>query len=252
MIRDLPRRIISLVPSQTELLYDLGLEDKIVGLTKFCVHPSERVKGVSKIGGTKNIKTELIRSLAPDLVIANKEENVKEQVEALAIDFPVWISDVHDLGSALEMINHVGQITGQSTTAARLANDIAAGFDSIEKANGTKHTAAYLIWKDPWMTAGGDTFISKMMGKAGFENIFASYDRYPSISLSDISEKKPDLILLSSEPYPFKEVHIPLLQECCLSAKVIVVDGEMFSWYGSRLLKAPEYYKQLRKDLGLE
>lgn len=242
-----PKRIVSVVPSQTELLFDLGLEDEIVGITWFCIHPKEKVKNKTKIGGTKNLKIDKIKLLNPDLIIANKEENEKAQIEELAKNFPVWISDISDFDDSLAMIRQIGEITGKEEKAAFIAEKIKTSFQHIPKAPPLK--TLYFIWKDPYMTVGADTFINFMLDKIGLKNICAAETRYPEISVEKIKELNPDLVLLSSEPYPFKEKHIEELKLLLPDAKILLVDGEMFSWYGSRLLKAPEYLKGFIKEL---
>ena len=245
----LPQRIISLVPSQTELLYDLGLEPEVVGITKFCVHPQKWFREKTRIGGTKTIHMEEVASLQPDLIIANKEENVKEQVEELAKSFPVWISDVNNLNDALKMIVSFGAITGKKETADSIANNVCNRFIQLQHL-GTKIQTAYLIWKDPYMTIGGDTFIHAMLESAGFRNIFSNHTRYPQITIADLQIAQCELLLLSSEPYPFKQKHIEELQQQLPHTKILLVDGEMFSWYGSRLLKAPAYFESLHRQVG--
>lgn len=236
-----PKRIISLVPSQTELLYDLGLGQRVVGITKFCVHPETWFKTKTRVGGTKQFDLRKIRELAPDLIIANKEENRKEDIEALAKEFPVWISDVRDLPSALDMITMVGALTGTIEKADVLRNQIADRFATLKPLEPFA-TVAYFIWREPYMVAGHGTFINDMLERCGLINVFDSDDaRYPEITAKEVEEAAPDLILLSSEPYPFKEKHIEELLEICPQTPVRLVDGEFFSWYGSRLLGTVEY-----------
>ncbi len=247
-----PRRIISLVPSQTELLAFLGLQNETVGITKFCVHPFEWQMQKEKIGGTKNLNISKIKSLQPDFIIANKEENVKEQVEELAGEFPVWVTDVNDFAGALQMINDIGEFTKRQDKVEELIVEITNGFSKIQKQKKPLQTA-YLIWKDPWMVAGGDTFIHDMLRCCGLQNIFSHTNRYFQITINDLQTLKCEVLFLSSEPYPFKQVHLDELQVHLPNTKIILVDGEMFSWYGSRLLLAPAYFNQLLsaiKNLG--
>ncbi|HTI12171.1 MAG TPA: helical backbone metal receptor [Puia sp.] len=267
-----PRRIISLVPSQTELLHTLGLEEEVVGITKFCVHPSQWFRHKTRIGGTKDIRPEIIDSLQPDLVIANKEENDRAQVEDLATRVPVWISDVATLSDALRMIRSVGELTGKIQPAEALATAIGKGFADLgipagspDPARPAKASAenpassglsaligprtAYFIWRKPWMVAGGDTFIHDLLHRAGFTNVFAHQPRYPSVDLEALSATGCELVLLSSEPYPFSGKHFAEIREALPHALIRLVDGEIFSWYGSRLLQAPAYLQQLRVGL---
>lgn len=240
----IPKRIISLVPSQTELLYDLGLEDEVVGITKFCIHPASWFQHKIKVGGTKQLHLDKIRQLKPDLIIANKEENTREQIEEIDKEFPVWISDIHNLDEAIKMIRDVGSITGKENKAVEITNNIQHNF-SILHTNLARPRCAYLIWRKPLMAAGGDTFIHAMMEKAGFENVFGDLLRYPEISIEMIKESGCEYLLLSSEPFPFSEKHIEELQPLLPGIKLVLVDGEMFSWYGSRISRFPEYVQTL-------
>ncbi len=257
----IPKRIISLVPSQTELLYSLGLEEETVGITKFCVHPGQWFQTKTRIGGTKTINYDCIRQLQPDLIIANKEENVKEQVELLANDYPVWLTDVNTLADALQMIHDVGELTGKQNLAFSLTRNISHRFKELDQPQTTnfkpilsvaegqtsdlKLQTAYLIWQKPYMTVGGDTFIHDMLSRCGFNNIFADRKRYPETNIPELHTSNLKLLLLSSEPYPFKQKHIEELSAQLPGCKIVLVDGEYFSWYGSRLLEAPSYFKKL-------
>jgi len=251
ILKNLPKRIVSVVPSQTELLFDLGLNDEIVGVTKFCVHPAVFVKEKTNIGGTKKLNIEKIRSLNPDLILANKEENSREQIEMLAKYFPVWISDVKSLEDAFAMINTVGKITGKEQQARKLSEKIHAQFSELATLKFELRTlrSAYLIWHNPMMTVGNDTFINDMMKHFGFENVFVYKKRYPEISEQELVESNPEIILLSSEPFPFREKHIAHYKSICPDTKIILVDGQMFSWYGSRLQYVPEYFLSLLRSL---
>ncbi|RYG26759.1 MAG: hypothetical protein EOO01_41885, partial [Chitinophagaceae bacterium] len=189
------KKIISLVPSITELLSDLGLAQEVIGITKFCVHPPEWQSEKKRIGGTKNLHVEEIISIQPDLVIASREENVREQVEAIAAHGPVFLTDVVTIPDALKMITDIGKITGTHKRANELAESISCLFlyTSANPANQTNPTTLtiptiYLIWKDPYMTVGGDTFISNMMQAAGFTNVYTQQDRYPEISIDELKK----------------------------------------------------------------
>jgi len=241
----IPKRIVSLVPSQTELLYSLGLEEETVGITKFCVHPKEWFRSKTRIGGTKTLNIAAIKKLQPDLIIANKEENVKEQVEELATDHTILLTDVNTVDEALEMICNIGQLTGKQKDAEELTAAIKKEFSTIVRPKQPIPTA-YLIWNKPYMTVGGDTFINDMLTHAGLQNIFSNEKRYPEITVSQLRTKNCELVLLSSEPYPFKQKHIDELQEQLPGMKIMLVDGEMFSWYGSRMLKAVAYLNDLK------
>ncbi len=244
-----PKRIISLVPSLTELLADIGLANETIGITKFCVHPTAWFQSKTKIGGTKNANIEKIISLKPDLIICNKEENVKEQIELLAEKFPVYLSDVSTYENALITINEIGILTGKANDTNTLIKKITQAFDDTQSLSTNKLSTAYLIWKEPYMTVGGDTFISNMMDKAGLDNIFKNEIRYPTVSIADLVALKPQLILLSSEPYPFAAKHIVAMKKFFPNTKILLADGEMFSWYGSRMLYAADYFKTLRQQI---
>jgi ABC-type Fe3+-hydroxamate transport system substrate-binding protein len=243
-----PRRIVSLVPSQTALLYHLQLEERVVGITKFCVHPPHWKKSKTIVGGTKNIHLETVKKLAPHLVIANKEENVKEQVDALAAVYNVWVTDVHDLQSAIHMIAETGEYTHSPQEAAAIITGITNGFAGIQPIY-PKINSCYLIWRHPYMTIGGDTFIHDIMERCGLRNIYGNSSRYPEISLHQLRQANCELLLLSSEPYPFQQQHIDELQQQLPGTKILLVDGEIFSWYGSRLLQAPAYLNALLKRI---
>lgn len=244
----IPKRIVSLVPSQSELLYHLDLNFETIGITKFCIYPALWHHHKLQVGGTKTIDIQTIKNLKPDLIIANKEENLKEQVMELALDFPVWVTNVNTLKDALQMINDIGQLTGKKEEANNLVNKIEANFSGLK--NSIIHKpAAYLIWKNPYMTVGSDTFINDMMHKAGFKNAFSEKKRYPSITIDDLKKSHCAFILLSSEPYPFKQKHIIELQQELKQVKMMLVNGEMFSWYGSRLLQSPRYFEKLMNSI---
>lgn len=247
-LKDIPKRIISLVPSQTELLYDLGLEEEVIGITKFCVHPESWFRNKTRIGGTKKLDLKKIADLHPDLIIANKEENMRDQVEVLAEDFPVWTSDINTLEDALQMIEAIGAITGKEKIAEQIFSDIQNAFSQLNITT-PPLSAAYLIWRNPYMTVGNDNFISGMMHRAGFANAFSHLTRYPEITVEDIRNAGCQVVMLSSEPYPFAAKHVKELREKLPDTKIILVDGEMFSWYGSRLRLAPEYFKKVRNEI---
>lgn len=246
-----PQRIISLVPSQTELLFDLGLDQEVVGITKFCIHPESKFKQKTKIGGTKKLDIERIRSLKPDLIIGNKEENEKDQIEALMKEFPVWMSDIYDLDDAKQTIARIGELVNRQPEAAYLNHLIQAGFNDLQTLalqNQIHQKVAYLIWRKPYMFAGKGTFIHHILTINGFQNVIPS-TRYPEMELNNLEKLSPEFVFLSSEPYPFKEQHIAEIQKAVPNAKVMLVDGEMFSWYGSRLVKAVQYFFEFQKRI---
>jgi ABC-type Fe3+-hydroxamate transport system substrate-binding protein len=191
-----------------------------------------------RVGGTKTLDVEKIRSLKPDLVIANKEENTREDVEAIEGFCPVWTSDIVTVDDALAMIRDLGTITDTGQKALEITGQLETGFREIRPVG---KRAAYLIWKKPYMAAGGDTFINSMLNLAGIDNVFAELARYPEVTLEDLKMANIELLLLSSEPYPFKMKDIEELSEVLPDTQIVLVDGEMFSWYGSRLLHFPAY-----------
>lgn len=248
LIPNRPMRIISLVPSQTELLFDLGLGDAVVGITKFCIHPEEWFRTKQRIGGTKQLNIAQIIALKPDLIIGNKEENTQADIEALAALFPVWMSDILTYDDALEAIIQIGAITNTASKALAIVEQIKDEFATIVPLS-EKIKAGYFIWHQPDMVAAHDTFIDSIMQKLGIENAFQHLERYPALSAETIAAAQLDVILLSSEPFPFADKHIAYYQSLSPHAKVKLVDGEYFSWYGSRLLAAPIYFKALLNEL---
>lgn len=247
----LPQRIVSLVPSQTELLYDLGLGDRVVGVTMFCKHPVDAKEHATLIGGTKRFKFDKIAELKPDLIIGNKEENYKEGIEKLDEDYSVWVSDFETLDDSLRMIQQIGEYTGSRDKATALVDRISASFAALVPAT-CPVRAAYVIWRKPYMVVAGGTLINELMGRAGFSNVFGSRSRYPQISGEELTAAVPEVVLLSSEPYPFKQRHVDEFQALCPGAQILLVDGEMFSWGGSRLRYSVDYFRELRTRMTLK
>ena len=246
-----PKRIVSIVPSQTELLFELGLDDEIIGITKFCIHPIEKFATRAKVGGTKKLRIDEIRRLQPDLIIGNKEENTQSEIELLMQEFPVWMSDICNLDDAMKTIQLIGEMVDRGPEAAYLNHLINAGFTDLQTLalnHGINQSVAYVIWKDPYMFAGRNTFIDDVLRKIGLNNAIVT-DRYPSLSLEEFKALNCELVFLSSEPYPFKKKHIEELQLLLPKAKILLVDGEMFSWYGSRLIKAVQYLFNFQQQL---
>lgn len=240
-----PQRIISLVPSQTELLFDLGLAGRIVGRTKFCIHPEKEVKKVQVVGGTKNLRMETIKQLEPDLIIGNKEENDKESIMVLRDTFPVWMTDIVSIEEAIATVISFGELTGAVAKSAKLASQISDSLQSVKGIFSGK--VIYMIWRRPWMAAGQQTFINSMLDWLGFENVVRK-NRYPEYWESELQTLEPQHVFLSSEPFPFKEEHVKELQSLLPASQFHLVNGEMFSWYGSRLIKSAGYFRALRVD----
>ncbi len=250
--KNTPKRIISLVPSQTELLVDLGLEDNIVGITKFCVHPNHLKKTKSIVGGTKQIHIEKIKKLIPDIILCNKEENTKDIVEVCEKVCNVHVSDIFNIDDSIALINQYGVIFNKKEAALKIVNKIFKELNDFESFINEKSVlkVAYFIWKTPWIVAANNTFINYILGLNRFENFYKGEHRYPEITLDNATiVTNVDVVLLSSEPYPFKENHVKEVQVYYPKTNVVLVDGELFSWYGSRLIKAFKYFKNLRLNL---
>lgn len=247
-----PRRIVSLVPSQTELLAHLGLDDETAGLTRFCVRPEGWKARKEIVGGTKNVRIEKVEALAPDLVLANREENTRDAVEEIAAFAPVFVTDVKTVEDAAAMIRTVGRLTGRAEKAGTLAGRLEANFRTLaETLFGEKLLpAAYLIWREPYMTVGGDTIIHDVMTRAGFRNVFAARTRYPEVMPEELAASGARVLLLPDEPFPFDEEYAEELREVLPRAlPTRLVDGQFFSWYGPHLAEAPAYLRALRADL---
>lgn len=245
-LKSYPKRIVSLVPSQTELLFDLGLQDEVVGITKFCIYPDSWFRSKTRVGGTKQVDFEKIKALNPDLIIANKEENTQEIVEACEQIAPTWISDIYTFEDATDMIEQLGALTGKKVQAEELLTCIRKEFSdlALRPPSSSVPSVKYYIWSKPDFVVGKHTFIDQMLKCAGFQNAITS-ERYPE----DDPAVHPDFIFLSSEPFPFKEEHLQQFQQNYPNSKVVIVDGELFSWYGSRMRLAPAYFKKLRESL---
>jgi len=229
------------------MLATLGLENEVVGITRFCVHPSTWKQSKVIVGGTKHVNVERIQALSPDLILANKEENARKNIEQLEAIAPVYVTEVSTLSDALNMIRTVGCLTAREAQSEALIDKIRYAFNELPGFE--KRRALYLIWRRPYMSVGGDTFIHDMMQYAGFENVMASWQRYPEVCLEQMRTLNPEVVLLASEPYPFKAKHVEELREWVPQARMVLVDGEMFSWYGSRLQYAPAYFKHLRQEI---
>jgi len=237
-----PKRIISLCPGITDTLFALQLEDEIVGRTRFCIYPEDKVKNVPTVAGTKDIKLDAIHAVKPDLIIVEKEENTEEIVKILEKFYPVFVAEVQSVDDAYRMILDLGDVTDRKSEAEKLQEKIQNQFQLLPKANGKR--AAYVIWKKPYMVVGKDTYIQTVLEKIGFVNPFTTYEgRYPTVSEEDFLNANLDYILLASEPYPFKEKHQAEFLKFSPSAQVLNIDGEMF-WYGPKMLEAVAYFKE--------
>ncbi len=243
-----PQRIVSLCPSITETLFVLGLDARIAGLTRYCIHPEDRVQGKASVGGTKRLKFEVIEALQPDLIIAEKEENNRGDVERLAEQYPVYVTEVVDIPGAFDMIERLGQVCGEADKARQLAAAIDGAWQKLPVLSESLKVA-YLIWRKPFMAAGSGTFIDAVLQRLGFDNVFAGADRYPEFTLQMLAAENPDVVLLSSEPYPFRDKHQIELEMLLPQADIMLVDGEAFSWYGSHMLDAARYLERFLRLL---
>lgn len=241
-------RIISLVPSLSELIFYLGLESSLVGRTRFCIHPESRIQNKPIVGGTKNPRLEKISDLSPDLIIANIEENSKEDIEELQKKFPVLLTDIQTIEDAILTILEIGKRCDEETRAKELIGQIHYEMEQIPDEEPLR--VAYFIWRSPWMTVASGTYIHSVLSRWRLHNIFENRKRYPQVTLTEVAAKKPDLILLSSEPFPFKEKHKEEIIQSCPGSRVLLVDGEWFSWYGSRMLSSFKNLNIFRKAVG--
>ena len=246
------KRIVCLVPSQTELLCDLGLRHLLVGITKFCVHPKNIKDTITVVGGTKSVHWETLKSLEPDIVLCNKEENTLEIVQQLETFTKVHVADIYTLEDCYQLIWDYGElfkVERQSHQVIVAIQNQAAHYATFINGR-SRLKVAYMIWKKPWMLAGGDTFVNHLLEVAGYDNVFKDRTRYPLVELSDLKNAPLDILFLSSEPYPFSQKHKKELEAILPGIQIVLVDGEFFSWYGSRLPLAFNYFKALR--LGIE
>jgi ABC-type Fe3+-hydroxamate transport system substrate-binding protein len=235
-------RIVSCVPSISELVAFFD-SSQLLGRTKFCTEPLS-ISGVSTIGGTRNLNSDIIRSLKPDIILAVREENQKDQIEQLMEEFNVIVFEIESVSDALQMIITVGRLMERDDLAKCLIREIQDGFRKLDF--NVKIPVLYLIWDSPVMTVGGDTFIHNMLSRAGFRNVFEHRKRYPVVDLETYIEEEPQIILLSSEPYPFQEKHLERFQKRFPHSSVVLADGSFFSWYGNRMTQFPDYVLNIR------
>jgi ABC-type Fe3+-hydroxamate transport system substrate-binding protein len=239
-------RIVSCVPSISELVASFDAS-QLVGRTRFCTEPAQ-IGGVAVIGGTKNLNVDTIRSLKPDVILAVKEENSKDQIEKLMEDFRVIVFEIGTMEDAIQMIIDVGGLMQKENLAQDLCRVIRDRFENLVFQ--VKIPVLYLIWENPVMTIGGDTFIHHMLSMAGFQNVFEDQNRYPVVDLERDLPGEPEIIILSSEPYPFRQKHLDRFRERFPHATVVLADGSLFSWYGSRMAHFPDYVLKFREQCG--
>jgi ABC-type Fe3+-hydroxamate transport system substrate-binding protein len=233
-----PERIVSLVPSLTEALFAFGLEEDIAGVTRFCVEPPEAA-AKPKVGGTKNVDVEAVLALDPDLVLANVEENTRDDVDALiAAGLPVFVTYPRTVAAAIAELRQLAEMTLCSEEAAPIIDGAARQLRHAEHANGFRHSLRTFcpIWRKPWMTIGPDTYIHDFLRVCGAENVYGSAsDRYPTIELADVAERHPDIVLLPDEPYPFAQKHVREVIAKLGDVRIYLVDGKSLCWYGPRI-----------------
>lgn len=243
-------KIISTVPSLTELLYHLGLDEEVVGITQFCTDPASWHQHKTRIGGPKKLNLERIQSLQPDWILASKEENIKEQIEHCATFAKILLTDVCNYEDALAMILEVGKTFNRAQQALNIHNKIQAAFSSLQQQKSQR--VLYMIWKNPLMSVGGDSFIHDMLQRCGWHNVLGEKMRYPSFSEIEMQDLQPDVVFLSSEPYPFEAKHIAYFQDLLPEAKIVLVEGSYFTWYGSRMMHAPAYFQSIQAQISTD
>ncbi len=242
-----PKRIISLAPAITNTMYALNLENEIVGRTRFCIHPKEKVEKAINIGGTKDLKINRIHELKPDLIIAEKEENTKEMVDTLEQFYPVYVFEVQTVDDAFKMIRDLGTILNRHDLATRLVGQITTALTQLPNKNDKR--VAYMIWKNPYMVVGENTYIQSMLSTMGLINPFTFYQgRYPEVTLDDLKNANLDYLFLATEPYPFREQHLSEMKQIIPNVQPIIIDGEMF-WYGINMLKSVAYFQHIFKKI---
>lgn len=240
MLPTAPQRIVSLCPSQTELLYALGAGSRVVGRTTWCIHPAPQVQQATSVGGTKKVNIKKLQALEPDFILCEMEENTPAMVKQLEAIAPTYVTKVETVGDALAMIHTIGQLLHTVAAAAELVRQIQYAWAHLPQA--LPKRTAYLIWKDPWMLVGQPTYIGSVLEHIGLVNVAAPMkSRYPSVELHELKRLEPELVLLSSEPFEFRQSHLDLLSEELPRTQLELVDGEAFSWYGSRMLPAAQY-----------
>lgn len=238
-----PQRIISICPAITSTLFEIGAGETVIGRTEYCIFPKDQVEVVPVIGGTKQVDFEKIRQLKPDLILAEKEENTKVIVKTLEKEFPVFVFEVQSLEENERFITDLGKLTKQEEQAAHLLENVKQAFQGIP--NFSNETAAYMIWQEPYMVVGHNTYINSVLKTLGFINPFTDRkSRYPIIQLEDIVQANLQYLLLASEPFHFTEEHRNYFSNILPNTTVLNVDGEMF-WYGSNSVPGFQYIQQL-------
>jgi len=239
------KNIVSLVPSITELLYFFKMDNSITGITNYCKHPYDKIKNLKIVGSPLHIDFSIMDEIKPDLIIAGRSENNKKQVEKLAEKYPVWVSDVQSIEDAFKMIEKIGFICHQNDLAQNITKNLQVGFDSISEKTNIK--VCYMVWEKPFMVAGRNNYINDILKKIGIINVFGNKEGYPKVTAKELQECGADFVLLPSEPYNFDSNHIRFYNNLIVGSKAILVDGQLFSWYGNRMLVAINYFKNMKK-----
>lgn len=239
-------RIVSLVPSLTATLFALNLQDYLVGRTGFCIHPSPAVKAIAKIGGTKDVNLEKIRKLAPTHLVVNIDENEKPTVERLAEFIPnIIVTHPNQPSDNLALFRLLGGVFQRQAEAEGLCQQWQASYQSLQSLALEPRKVLYCIWQEPWMSVSQDTYISRMLALRGWQSWQPDDNnlRYPSFDMA-LASQQVEVILLSTEPYRFQEKHVNELAQQ-VAKPVVLVDGEMLSWYGSHAIAGLDYLAQL-------
>lgn len=250
-----PKRIISLVPSLTETLYDLNLEENILGITKSCTHPVHFKHTKTIIGDVKDVEIEKIKDLQPHIVFCNKGENSLETIKKLQEFTQVYVTVVKTIDDSIRLVEKLGLILNRRVDAKLINHKInlkLEDFTQFIKEYDVKK-AGYFIGYNPWVAAGDNTFINALLALNKFENIYTNKeDMYPIIEAKKIRlEGDPDFVFFPSHPFAFNDKHIFEMGRFTHHASAVYVDGQMFSWFGSRLIKSFDYFKSLRERITL-
>ncbi|MGH9441469.1 MAG: helical backbone metal receptor [Thermoanaerobaculia bacterium] len=247
-----PARLVSLCPSITETLAEVGLGGWLVGVTRYCTRPRQVVASLPKVGGTKTVEIRKIEDLAPDSIFANAEENRREDVEALSTMFPVHVSFPRSVAGIPAHIRELAEVAGAPGAGDLLAEEVESQRVRLEGGPARRFRYAYFIWKDPWMTVSGDTYVSDLLSYAGGENVFAHQEsRYPEVRPETVLAAEPDVLFFSSEPFPFSEGHLPAIRGAFgESIPIELVDGDDCCWHGARTRQGLELMGRLRERYG--
>jgi len=243
------QKLVSLCPSITETLVDFGLEEALVGITKFCIHPEDVVSGLNKVGGTKDPDLSAISNLDPDLIFMNAEENRKEDYEELNQEFMVDVSEPRVVEEVPALLRHFGKQTNRAKKAEQRAEELEEEIEALKsEAQDSHFSYAYFIWRKPWMVVGADTYVSDLFSLAGGQNVFEqSSDRYPTIKLEDLKTLKPQYVFLADEPFPFQSQHLSEIREVAPESKAQLISGDDCCWHGVRSIRGVQGLRRFLK-----